>query len=50
MSTISSATRAGRCASGTPPTNLGFRLVRESRSLLSQLASGLGKAIGGARS
>jgi formylglycine-generating enzyme required for sulfatase activity len=33
--------RAGGCASGTPPTNLGFRLVRDPRSSLSQLASGL---------
>ena len=31
--------RAGGCASGTPPTNLGFRLVREPKSLLARVAS-----------
>jgi formylglycine-generating enzyme required for sulfatase activity len=29
--------RAGGCAAGTPPSNLGFRLVREQRSLTSSL-------------
>jgi formylglycine-generating enzyme required for sulfatase activity len=31
--------RAGGCVSGTPPTNLGFRLVREPKSLLARIAS-----------
>jgi formylglycine-generating enzyme required for sulfatase activity len=31
--------RAGGCASGTPPTNLGFRLVREPNSFLARIAS-----------
>ena len=31
--------RAGGCASGTPPTNLGFRLVREPTSFLARVAS-----------
>jgi formylglycine-generating enzyme required for sulfatase activity len=30
--------RAGGCAAGVPPSNLGFRLVREPRNWLSQLA------------
>jgi formylglycine-generating enzyme required for sulfatase activity len=37
--------KAGGCAVGIPPSNLGFRLVREPRSWLQQMArrSGLGK-------
>jgi hypothetical protein len=31
--------RAGGCASGRPPTNLGLRLVREPRSFLARVAS-----------
>jgi formylglycine-generating enzyme required for sulfatase activity len=31
--------RAGGCASGTPPANLGFRLVREPKSLRARVAS-----------
>jgi formylglycine-generating enzyme required for sulfatase activity len=31
--------RAGGCASGVPPANLGFRLVREPRAWVSRLAS-----------
>jgi formylglycine-generating enzyme required for sulfatase activity len=42
--------RAGGCAAGTPPDNLGFRLVREERSMINEIASTVGKAIGGARS
>ncbi len=42
--------RAGGCAVGVPPTNLGFRLVREPRSWISGLSSGLGKALSIARS
>jgi formylglycine-generating enzyme required for sulfatase activity len=42
--------RAGGCAAGTPPSNLGFRLVREERSLLGAIASNLGRAIGVTRS
>jgi formylglycine-generating enzyme required for sulfatase activity len=42
--------RAGGCAAGTPPDNLGFRLVREERSMIHEIASTVGKAIGGARS
>jgi len=30
---------AGGSASGTPPTNLGFRLVRESKTVLARVAS-----------
>ena len=41
--------RAGGCAAGVPPSNLGFRLVREQESWLSGLASGL-KALANARS
>ena len=33
--------RAGGCAVGVPPDNLGFRLVREPRSLISRLAKAL---------
>jgi len=35
--------RAGGCASGTPPTNLGFRLVREPKSLLARVAAVFGR-------
>ena len=35
--------RAGGCASGTPPTNLGFRLVREPKSFLGRIASAFGR-------
>ena len=37
--------RAGGCAVGIPPDNLGFRLVRERQSWMSRLSSGLGKAM-----
>ena len=30
--------RAGGCAAGVPPDNLGFRLVREPRSLISRVS------------
>jgi formylglycine-generating enzyme required for sulfatase activity len=33
--------RAGGCAAGVPPDNLGFRLVREPRSLISRVARAL---------
>lgn len=33
--------RAGGCAAGVPPSNLGFRLVREQNSWMSHLTSGL---------
>jgi hypothetical protein len=33
--------RAGGCASGVPPSNLGFRLVREPRSWIARVASRL---------
>ncbi len=47
--------RAGGCAAGVPPANLGFRLVRERKSWaskfwVSQLSSRLGKALAIARS
>jgi formylglycine-generating enzyme required for sulfatase activity len=42
--------RAGGCAQGLPPSNLGFRLVRDSRSWISSAAAGLSKATGRARS
>jgi formylglycine-generating enzyme required for sulfatase activity len=42
--------RAGGCAGGIPPSNLGFRLVREQKSWMSHLSSGLGKALSIARS
>lgn len=35
--------RAGGCAAGKPPTNLGFRLVREPRSLLARVTTLFGK-------
>jgi formylglycine-generating enzyme required for sulfatase activity len=36
--------RAGGCAAGVPPANLGFRLVREERSWVASVAGRLGKA------
>ncbi|QWG19284.1 formylglycine-generating enzyme family protein [Bradyrhizobium sediminis] len=42
--------RAGGCAVGVPPSNLGFRLVREHKSWISSVSSGLGKALSIARS
>ena len=42
--------RAGGCAAGTPPRNLGFRLVREQRSWIGSLSAGLNKALSVARS
>ena len=36
--------RAGGCAAGTPPDNLGFRLVREEASVLDRMAARFGKA------
>lgn len=42
--------RAGGCAAGVPPSNLGFRLVREQQPLISRLSSGLNKALSIARS
>ena len=42
--------RAGGCAAGVPPSNLGFRLVRERKSWISGLSSGLNKALSIARS
>lgn len=42
--------RAGGCASGTPPANLGFRLVRETPSLTSRIADRLDRALAAIRS
>jgi formylglycine-generating enzyme required for sulfatase activity len=42
--------RAGGCASGVPPTNLGFRLVREPASWIGRVMAGIGKARASARS
>ena len=42
--------KAGGCAVGVPPDNLGFRLVREPNSWISQLTTGLNKALSIARS
>jgi formylglycine-generating enzyme required for sulfatase activity len=42
--------RAGGCASGTPPANLGFRLVRERRSWTSHLLAGMTSALSRASS
>jgi formylglycine-generating enzyme required for sulfatase activity len=42
--------KAGGCAVGVPPDNLGFRLVREPNSWISQLSSGLTRALSIARS
>jgi formylglycine-generating enzyme required for sulfatase activity len=37
--------RAGGCAAGVPPANLGFRLVRERTSWVADVAQRLGKAL-----
>jgi hypothetical protein len=37
--------RAGGCASGVPPSHLGFRLVRAQRSWISGLSAGLNRAL-----
>jgi formylglycine-generating enzyme required for sulfatase activity len=42
--------RAGGCAAGVPPSNLGFRLVREQNSWMSRLSTGLNEALSIARS
>lgn len=42
--------RAGGCAAGTPPSNLGFRLVRERRSLTSGLVRRIGESLSRAAS
>jgi formylglycine-generating enzyme required for sulfatase activity len=42
--------RAGGCAAGVPPNNLGFRLVREPPSWMSRLSTGLDKALASVRS
>lgn len=42
--------RAGGCASGTPPSNLGFRLVREQRSWGGLVAQRLTQMLAGLRS
>jgi len=42
--------RAGGCAAGTPPDNLGFRLVRDEPSVLDQIAARFGRALSSARS
>src|SRR5436190_6174097 len=42
--------RAGGCAVGVPPDNLGFRLVREPLPLMSRLSAGLGRALHAPRS
>ena len=42
--------RAGGCAAGVPPNNLGFRLVRERNSWVSGLSAGLGRILSIARS
>jgi hypothetical protein len=42
--------RAGGCASGVPPSHLGFRLVREQKSWMSQLSSRLNRGLSIARS
>ena len=41
--------RAGGCAAGVPPSNLGFRLVRERNSWMSRLSTGLNEALSIAR-
>ena len=41
--------RAGGCAAGAPPTNLGFRLVREQPSFVDRIAGRFGKALSFAR-
>ena len=42
--------RAGGCAAGVPPSNLGFRLVREQNSWMSRISTGLNEALSIARS
>jgi formylglycine-generating enzyme required for sulfatase activity len=42
--------RAGGCAAGVPPSNLGFRLVREPKSWIGGLSTGLAKALSSMRS
>jgi formylglycine-generating enzyme required for sulfatase activity len=42
--------RAGGCASGMPPSNLGFRLVREPASWIGRVTAGLNRALAIARS
>ena len=42
--------RAGGCAAGVPPNNLGFRLVREQPSWISSLSTAFNKALAKARS
>lgn len=42
--------RAGGCAAGVPPNNLGFRLVRDPPSWLNGISTGIGKALSVARS
>jgi formylglycine-generating enzyme required for sulfatase activity len=42
--------RAGGCASGTPPSNLGFRLVREPRPWADRVAYRLNQALAAIRS
>jgi formylglycine-generating enzyme required for sulfatase activity len=42
--------RAGGCASGVPPSNLGFRLVRDPASWIGRVAAGLNKALESVRS
>jgi formylglycine-generating enzyme required for sulfatase activity len=42
--------RAGGCAVGVPPSNLGFRLVREQQSWIGSLSAGLDKVLSIARS
>jgi formylglycine-generating enzyme required for sulfatase activity len=37
--------RAGGCAAGTPPANLGFRLVREEASFVERIAGRFGNAL-----
>lgn len=37
--------RAGGCAAGVPPANLGFRLMREERSWVAAVTQRLGKAL-----
>ena len=36
--------RAGGCAAGVPPSNLGFRLVREPKSFLPRIAAWVARA------
>jgi formylglycine-generating enzyme required for sulfatase activity len=42
--------RAGGCAAGTPPSNLGFRLVRDEPTWTDKVAARLGRALSFARS